>query len=80
MYINVKKKFKHDGERQEYCDSLFETLTDRIIDIDNPHEYYVDLSEEVRNQKEYLLYDTMEKASRCAKEFRGFQKKIGVKK
>ncbi len=67
-------------ERQEYCDSLFETLTDRIIDIDNPHEYYVDLSEEVRNQKEYLLYDTMEKASRCAKEFRGFQKKIGVKK
>lgn len=21
MYINVKKKFKHDGERQEYCDT-----------------------------------------------------------
>lgn len=67
-------------ERQEYCASSFETLTDRITDIENPHEYYVDLSEMVRNQKEYLIYDEQEKASRCAKEFRGFQKKIGVKK
>lgn len=61
-------------EKQTYCESEYETLTDRITDINNPHTYYVDLSEKMRKQKEYMLYEAMSKAASVAMENTGYQK------
>lgn len=61
-------------EKKAYCQKEFETLTDRIIDIENPHTYYVDLSEEERALKEYMLYDVMKKSATTAIENSGYQK------
>lgn len=61
-------------EKQRYCQKEFETLTDRIIDIDDPHTYYVDLSEEERDLKEYMLYDAKSKSANTAIENCGYQK------
>jgi len=61
-------------EKQAYCEEEYQTLTDRITDIDNPHTYYVDLSEKMRNLKEYMLYEAMNNASQTAMENIGYQK------
>lgn len=67
-------------ERKRYCDSEFETLTDRITDVSNPHTYYVDLSEKERELKEYMLYDATRKVSEVAIENSGYAKGLGGKK
>lgn len=61
-------------ERKAYCNEEFEKLTNRIIDVENPHTYYVDLSVEERRLKEYMLYETMSKAASVAMETSGHQK------
>ncbi len=38
-----------------YCNNEFNTLYEEIKRIDNPHEYYVDLSDKLRNLKEELI-------------------------
>lgn len=42
-------------ETKAYCNSEFNTLYEEIKRIDNPHEYYVDLSDRLRNLKEELI-------------------------
>lgn len=61
-------------DKQKYCQEEFETLTDRITDINNPHTYYVDLSEEERALKEYMLYEAMRTSADTAMENCGYQK------
>ena len=60
---------------REYCRREYETLTDRITDLDHPHTYYVDLSEEERKLKEAMLQEEIEKVNMIKKEY---QKKLGV--
>ena len=43
-------------EKQEYCEKEYNTLYPEITRIQNPHEYYVDLSEEVRELRNYLIH------------------------
>ena len=57
-------------ERQAYCQKEYETLTERITDINNPHTYYVDLSNRLRELKQYMLYDVMEQVGKTAKQYR----------
>lgn len=66
-------------QRKKYCDDQFESLTDRITDVSNPHTYYVDLSEEEKDLKEYLIYEAIRKSSETAIENNGYAKKIGGK-
>lgn len=67
-------------EKRAYCQKEFETLTDRITDIENPHTYYVDLSEEERALKEFMLYDVMKKSADTAIENSGYQKAKRISK
>ena len=62
-------------ERKKYCDIEFETLTDRITDISNPHTYYVDLSEKEKELKDYMLHDTTKKTATLALNNNGYYKK-----
>lgn len=61
-------------KKQAYCEDEYQTLTARITDINNPHTYYVDLSEKMRQQKEYMLYDAMSKAANTAMSNIDYQK------
>lgn len=61
-------------KKQVYCEDEYQTLTARITDINNPHNYYVDLSEKMRQQKEYMLYDAMSKAANTAMNNIDYQK------
>ena len=81
IFINGKLVYDEPNihERKKYCDSEFNSLTERITDIYNPHTYYVDLSEKEKELKEYLLYDAVRKASETAIENNGYAKKIGGK-
>ena len=42
-------------EKQKYCEKEFETLYPEITRIKNPHEYYVDLSDKLRELKQNLI-------------------------
>ncbi len=53
-------------EKQTYCEEEYQTLTDEITDIHNLHNYYVNLSENMRRLKEYMLYEAMNNASQIA--------------
>lgn len=66
-------------ESRMYCDSEFEKLTDRITDVTEPHTYYVDLSEQEKQLKEYLLFETTKSAAQTAIDNNGYAKKIGAK-
>ncbi len=44
-------------ERREYCSSQMETLYPEIKRLTNPHEYYVDLSEELLNLKNTMIHE-----------------------
>lgn len=66
-------------ERKKYCDEEFETLTDRVTDVSNPHTYYVDLSEKEKELKEYMLYEATKMAAQTAIENNGYAKSIGGK-
>lgn len=61
-------------EKQRYCQEEYETLTDRITDINNPHTYYVDLSEEEAALKQYMLFDETRKANETAMKSCQYQK------
>lgn len=61
-------------EKQEYCRMEFETLPFAVTDIYNPTTYYVDLSDEERELKEFMLYDIMKKSANTAIENCGYQK------
>ena len=43
------------NERKEYCKTDFNTFYPEIKRLDNPHEYYVDLSEKLLNLKQELI-------------------------
>ena len=64
-------------ERRRYCDDEFQSLTDRITDISNPHTYYVDLSAQERELKEYMLSDAVKKSAEVAMENNGYTKRLG---
>ena len=76
IFINGKLVYNEPSirEKQEYCQKEYETLTDRITDIENPHTYYVDLSDEERSLKEYMLYEIMQKSANTAIENCNYQK------
>lgn len=59
---------------REYCNQEYETLTDRITALENPHTYYVDLSEGLRTLKETMLQDEKNKVNQMKKEY---LKKLG---
>ena len=42
-------------EVRDYCREQMNTLWDEVIRFDNPHKYYVDLSEKLWNVKNDLL-------------------------
>lgn len=59
---------------REYCAREYETLTDRITALENPHKYYVDLSEQLRTLKETLLEKEVTRTKEMKK---AYQKKLG---
>lgn len=82
IFINGKQVYKQPSiyEIKQYCSDEFDTLTDRITDITNPHTYYVDLSEKEKNLKEYMLSETVKNAAETAIENNDYAKVIGGKK
>ena len=42
-------------ERQKYCEQEYKTLYPEITRIHDPHEYYVDLTDDLRTLKEELI-------------------------
>lgn len=81
IFVNGKQVYDEPDitARKRYCDEEFETLTDRITDVSNPHTYYVDLSEKEKELKEYMLYEATKKAAETAIENNGYAKTIGGK-
>lgn len=59
---------------REYCNQEYATLTDRITDFENPHKYYVDLSEELRTLKEAMLEEEVTRTKEMKK---AYQKSLG---
>ena len=49
-------------EKQQYCKNDFNTFYPEIKRIDNPHEYYVDLTEKLLNLKNNLIQQHKGKA------------------
>lgn len=63
--------------RREYTNEQYQTLTDRITDPVNPHTYYVDLSDDLRNLKEAMLHKATVEAENRKKVY---QKSLGEMK
>ncbi len=82
IFINGEQVYEEPSihERKRYCDEEFESLTDRMTDVSNPHTYYVDLSEKEKELKEYMLFEATKKAAETAIENNGYAKVMGVKK
>ena len=57
IYKEGKLVYKNPSlkERQEYCENEFNTLYPEVTRINNPHEYYVDLSDVLRETKNELI-------------------------
>ncbi len=57
IYDNGKRVYDSPSikEIREYCSSQVDTLWDEVKRFENPHEYYVDLSENLWNMKQELL-------------------------
>lgn len=63
--VDIRKKYIENGslietlpdiqEIKEYCDSQMETLWDEVTRFENPHTYYVDLSQKLWDIKNDLL-------------------------
>lgn len=63
--VNIRKKYIENGklivklpkidEIRQYCKEQMETLWDEVTRFENPHTYYVDLSEELWSVKNSLL-------------------------
>lgn len=56
-------------EKREYCEKEFETLYPEITRIDRPHEYYVDLSDKLRNLKQELISFHQQEVEEKGKEY-----------
>jgi len=63
--------------RREYTKEQYQTLTDRITDPVNPHTYYVDLSDDLRNLKEEMLHQAVVDVENRKK---AYQKTLGEMK
>lgn len=59
---------------REYCNQEYQTLTDRITDLYNPHTYYVDLSDKMRELKQDMLEEEIKKTTDIKK---AYQKTLG---
>ena len=57
-------------EKKEYCNKEFNTLYPEIKRIDMPHEYYVDLSDKLRELKRYLIEMHQEESKKLVLERR----------
>ncbi len=57
IYQNGKLVYKDPTleEKKKYCEEEFQTLYPEVTRVDNPHEYYVDLSDELRALKRQLI-------------------------
>ncbi len=57
IFINGKLVYNEPSikEKQKYCEQEFYTLYPEITRIKNPHEYYVDLSDKLRELKQNLI-------------------------
>lgn len=55
--------------KQKYCQEEFETLYPEITRIDRPHEYYVDLSNKLRNLKQELISFHQQEVEEKGKEY-----------
>ena len=42
---------------REYCKEQIDTLWDEVLRFENPHKYYVDLSQRLWGTKESLIMD-----------------------
>ena len=51
-------------EVQRYCQEQVDTLWDEVKRFDNPHEYYVDLSQKLWDVKQQLLIGSQLHAAR----------------
>lgn len=61
IYINGKQVYELPNihERRQYCIEEFKTIYPEIKRINNPHEYYVDLSNELRELKKQMIHDNV---------------------
>ena len=48
-------------EQQDYCEKEYQSLYPEVTRLNTPHEYYVDLSDELRELKEELIHSHMNK-------------------
>ena len=60
---------KNLKEKQAYCEEEYKTLYEEVTRIDNPHEYYVDLSDKLRELKRELIEFHQNKTRELAKEY-----------
>lgn len=60
IFINGELVYENNSvmERQDYCSRQMETLYPEIRRLDNPHEYYVDLSEDLCSLKTKMIAET----------------------
>lgn len=52
---NLVYQTKSPDETRNYCEKEYQTFYEEITRLDNPHEYYVDLSDKLRNLKQELI-------------------------
>ena len=58
---------KNVSEQKKYCSEEFETIYPEIKRLENPHLYYVDLSEKLLELKKSLIIQSREKAGKHQK-------------
>ena len=57
-------KFPPLDEVKKYCAEQIDTLWDEVLRFDNPHNYYVDLSQKLWDEKQRLLAEHGKKDER----------------
>ncbi len=59
IFINGEYVYREPNihERREYCAREFETIYPEVKRLENPHSYYVDLSEELLNLKNDMIME-----------------------
>lgn len=63
IFKNGKLVYKEKSleEKRKYCEKEHQTLYPEITRLKKPHEYYVDLSDELRDLKNRLIYESQER-------------------
>ena len=51
-------------EKRKYCEEQMATLYPEIKRNENPHQYYVDLTEKLRNLKQELILQNVEETNK----------------